>query len=314
MGQIVRPTTDPFGAAVHRPAPQNWLTELAQSTPAGVQINAAGETLPDPQGLSWAGLSPFREPYAVSLAKQVQAGMVWVDYTGWPMYREETLLASTDRGPSGFQDFLNAAGIPLAHTFETVDPSGLWPYPRSLQVLGPLPSQFVANPYALHSHPYYASFALRIGSGWYIYAYGTDSPGSDQTYGVEPAVVAQFLRELLAGQFDTYGPPAEVPQAPPTGPGYVTPEPDYDYRPPVTTQPFPEGTPVPPGSYGPPYYSQPPSQQPPSQLPPAQGALPPTTGNRLGLTTDQMILAGAAAVVVIGGLVWFSGRGRREEE
>ncbi len=161
------------------------------------------------------------------VAQKCHDGAVWIDYCGWPFYRYINLngsnLIAPVTGPGAFPDFLKTTGALLP--FETFDGTGYlveanmlgmtkWPYDRSL-VLSKAPPQvpwFIPSLGAANARPYraygadspetdywvYESFAILVGSGAYVYAYGGMSGGFLQPFnsGVAPSTYANFINGM----------------------------------------------------------------------------------------------------------------------
>ena len=165
-----------------------------------VIFNLGGESLPSQGG-------PKGQGYGVNdVANFCRAGGVWIDYCGWPMYYNPVNPSYQTSGAQGFRTFLSdigAVGMPFS-TFDSYGissvnlsgglgtggtTSGTWPYNRSmvLKQRPPQVSWFIpnlrtspaGNPFKTYGtgsgatdHWLYPSFALLIGSGAYVYAYG----------------------------------------------------------------------------------------------------------------------------------------------
>lgn len=172
MGQII-PTRH-----VRWRAPETWLTDLAQKTSQEVKINAGGEVAPD---------IPER------IAVAVLGGEVWADYCGHPMYYMDNRLwfLPVRLGQSGFSGFLKKCGAFFPYDF-WADQSG-FVFPRSLRVLQETVPKFIAvNEKAPHTKNIFSCFGMKLGKGWYFYAYG-DENGR----GVPPADYAAFIEGIL---------------------------------------------------------------------------------------------------------------------
>lgn len=214
MGQIIR--TRWHWGAYH--APESWLTELARLTPANCFINSGGEVLP-------ADLPP------AVLAGKIAAGMVFLDYCGYPMYYIDIPAKPALKprpqsiGQAGFTYFLREASIYFPHDFFA--DKNQFRYPRSLRILREMPQGFIPNtamPCKTDGYPkIYSNFALKIGKGYYFYAYA-----HRDGYGPIPKNYAAFVQKVLAGEVRPVPvppPPKPGPTPPPTPPQPVPPVP-----------------------------------------------------------------------------------------
>ena len=226
------------------------------------------------------------------VASLVRNGGIWIDYCGWPFF-------SFGQGSGGFEALVKAAGInlqpafgapyqafpfawseyPYASTFQRAG----YPYHRGLVTataigtVGGAPETTTANVntyISLNNHValvhLYSCFGLRIGRGWYFYAYGNG------TSGVSPQTYANFIVSALGGR-------------PSPGPGYSFSQP---------TQPAPPRG----GQTSSPGGSSPGSSSGGGSTSQNPGILPsPTTPN------NTLVIVGAAALLGIGVLMLAAG-------
>lgn len=212
MGQIVN--ADLYGFR----APEPWLRRLAETTPEHCLINGGGEIAP------YDGLV---------MADYIKDGRVWLDYCAYPMYYYRLDGQIKRQGAGGFANFLFQAGYPLSHDFWAHRQGFV--YPRSLVLYEEPPSFLLLNPYSSWAWHVYSSFGLKIGRGYYFYAFASD-PWPEGTKidppGVTPDTYTRFVNEALAQL-----PPPPQPQPVPT----PTPTP---IPPPIDTPPAPMPLPI----------------------------------------------------------------------
>lgn len=173
-------------------APPEWLNQLAASTPAECRINGGGEVFPRIAGLS--------DPIEAA-ARGVMSGQIWVDYCGYPMYYVDTPmwgLPAWRAEEKGFNTFLRTGGVLFNCDFWANREA--FQFPRSLRVLEERVPNFVTpNLNTPHTSRIFSCFALKMGDGYYFYAYA--HPSGE---GVPPNVFSQFISRVLA-------PPPPVP-------------------------------------------------------------------------------------------------------
>jgi hypothetical protein len=173
MGKIITPRFKEWAA------PGAWVNELAQSIPDKCIVNAGGE------------VAPF-DPGAISLS--VQSGQVWLDYCGCPMYYIDRLPIPGPwniLGQDGFAAFLRRADALFVHDF-WADKEG-FVYPRSLRVREVnVPPFITPNPYTPKTANIFSSFCMKLGDGYYFYAYAHPSG-----QGVSPRDYARFVNDVL---------------------------------------------------------------------------------------------------------------------
>jgi len=188
--------------------------------PARTWINGAGEAL-----------VPAFQPWTPALvAGAIQAGQIWVDYCGWPMYQQVTAAgAITPLGPSGWQTFVEALGYPwlsyvqFSTGFQVPGTSSFaYPFVRGYQVRGSqngvyLPQGSITFPSGLlgiggGSAPLQVSgYAVMMGlhppgGGYYFYGVYTNAEqqaagGQVPGYGqVPPDLYAAFILAVVNGQ------------------------------------------------------------------------------------------------------------------
>lgn len=179
----------------HAATPQEWealsgdLSNYAANRM--IYLNEYGENLPP-------GVTP------TSIKDAIEAGAVWVDWCGWPMY---------GAGSGAFGDFLLSMGLSLPN-FTFFPP--MYQYidaPRLLTVDSPLSYPFIVNDQVYNSVVHvtfsfnatkyvYAGFAIRYGKGAYIWNFGNDNQafGFDQGTGAsEPEYkVASFIQSIIS--------------------------------------------------------------------------------------------------------------------
>lgn len=130
-------------------------------------------------------------------------------------------------------------------------------------------------------------------------SFGIYDPYGSYVRDIEPALIAPNL--YFPDDFDRGLPvlptdPGLPAQGTPLPPGYYGP-PFFNQPPPVPPAPA-QGQPLPPGFEGPPFFDRPPAQTP--------AAIPTISLPRL--TPDQWLLAGSVALGVIGLALWASSR------
>jgi hypothetical protein len=206
MGKIVN--AEPHGFR----APEPWLRRLADTTPEYCLINGGGEIAP------YDGLA---------MADYIKEGRVWLDYCGYPMYYYKISDRQIKRqGPGGFAKFLRQARYVLDHDF-WAERQG-FTFPRSLVLYQEPPSFLLLNPYAPWAWHVYSSFGIKVGHGYYFYAFGWPEGMGVDPPGVLPGNYARFVNETLA-------------QSPPSQP-----EPEPEPEPEPQPEPPPEPSPLPP--------------------------------------------------------------------
>ncbi len=127
-----------------------------------------------------------------TVANLIYNGGIWIDWCGWPFYYNDFYaftagvpLPALYSGASRFGALIEAMGYQMGYqnlgypAFAPV-PSGV-PYPRSLLVSGSVSiPTFTPNPnvqsYDIGGVHVYPSFAIRYGTGAYIYAFGSATP------------------------------------------------------------------------------------------------------------------------------------------
>lgn len=180
MGKVITPRFKEWAA------PDAWVNELADSVPDKCVVNAGGE------------VAPF-DPGAISMS--VQSGQVWLDYCGCPMYYIDRLPIPGPwniLGQDGFAAFLRRADALFVHDF-WADKEG-FAFPRSLRVRETtIPPFITPNPYAPKTDRIFSSFCMKLGEGYYFYAYA-----HPQGTGVPPKDYARFVNAVLK-------PPVPVP-------------------------------------------------------------------------------------------------------
>jgi len=178
--------------------PDDWLQELAASTPEKVRINGGGEVSKHTPG---------------EVARGIRDGQVWAYYGGYPFYWLDAPwgLPPANIGQEGFSAFLRQAGMYFPHDFWA--DKNLFQYPRGLRVLSEdLPKFIIPNPYAPRTSHIFGSFGLKIESGYFFWAYG-DGDGQ----GVTPDRYARFITEVVEPPVPQPVPPDGAPPPAPDG-------------------------------------------------------------------------------------------------
>jgi hypothetical protein len=220
MGQIINKDMHAYRAPLH------WLNQLAINTPDYCLINGGGEVAPM-EGTAMAGY--------------IKKGHVVLDYCGYPMYYYKANGYIKQQGESGFANFLRGVGLYFQHDFWSdgkwdwfwKPTPGEYPYPRSLVLRDGLPSYLIINPYSYHTQRTFSSFALKIGQGYYFYAFCWPEGMGLNPPGVVPEDYIKFVKETLPqvqppkpSQPPTDGEPSQPPtDGEPTPPPIPPPKP-----------------------------------------------------------------------------------------
>lgn len=176
-------------------APLAWYQELGRLLPEAYLVNAGGEVTDRMPG---------------TIARFVADGGIWLDYCGQPMYYRDSPLGPLPLMGDGFQMFLASAALLFRHSWRPQKDFPDFPFPRSLVVEEPVVPGFIRpNWEAPTRAKVFSCFGLKVGKGWYFYAYAEPAGR-----GVHPYDYARFAAALTGAP-----PPPAPPPPPPDGGG-----------------------------------------------------------------------------------------------